>query len=76
MFNRRKSGRSYSLTAYTGVQSAPPNAASVSPAALAAASSVAHSRANSMTAELTSSGMCPFFSKFHIHYVNNRCIVG
>ncbi|CAN6636764.1 hypothetical protein TRVA0_016S00452 [Trichomonascus vanleenenianus] len=55
MLQRRRSQRSYSLTtAYTGVQTPPPNAISVNPAARAAAASVGDSRSNSMSSNLSS----------------------
>lgn len=42
MLGRKKSGRTYSLTSYTGVGLAPPNSPAANPAAVAAASSVGH----------------------------------
>lgn len=58
MFNRRKSSRTYSLTPYTGVGMAPPNAVGVDPAAIAAAASVSQSRCGSMSSTLSSAGTC------------------
>lgn len=50
------------MTAYTGVEAPPPNAASVNPAALAAAASVSQSRNNSMSSQLSAAGT--FISDF------------
>lgn len=46
MLSRKKSGRTYSLTSYTGVGQAPPNSLAVNPAAVAAASTVGLSLSN------------------------------
>jgi hypothetical protein len=46
MLSRKRSGRTYSLTSYTGVGQAPPNSLAANPAAVAAASTVGHSLSN------------------------------
>lgn len=74
MFNFRKSSRTYSLTPYTGVGLAPPNAVGVDPAAVAAAASVSQSRSNSMSSNLSSAGkiLRPVFSSCLSHYQYTR----
>lgn len=54
MFSRKKRDRTYSLTAYTGVESTPAGRKNASPAALAAAASVGGDRTSSMTSQLSS----------------------
>lgn len=54
MFSRKKKDRTYSLTAYTGVESTPAGRKNASPAALAAAASVGGDRTSSMSSQLSS----------------------